>query len=270
LSLEVNDQSLGQFLAFWRPISPPTPDELEAWRARDEAARTDILSLADPELVVYEAAWTSQEIEVEETRRSLNDRSNLLIAISAVFAALGTLATNALDEVGPVAVAVFGLAAIPLVWCAIATLYLAIRTVQVGTWTRSELQPTKSTARKLRREVAADRYVAVLRNRETLRLRVGYLRDAQTFALWALVALAMLAVVALAIIAIRESSRYPGGAPVPNPTASATPTSTTSPSPTPRKSPSPTPSKSPSPPPSKSPSPTPTLSGVPTQTASAR
>lgn len=204
--MTVNDQPLKDFLLFWLPIKPPyqkpkageedkRPEEFrEGWSA---AQREALRGLSNDQLDSFCEEWQRRNQSVEATKSSSESRANALLAVIGLLNGLAAIASGSLAGASmpwPPLFVVFGAV---VLYSAMGTAVLALRVGGVRAWTDSNLTPDEmKNPRTSRIERAHQEYVVARQNRHVAAVGVGYLRDAQTWAVIAVVALAGLAATA--------------------------------------------------------------------------
>lgn len=234
--MKINDQPIRQFLSFWRRIKPEErPEDAASWR---EGTRAAIDRLPDDVLdVLIEDSYRAYD-EIEAARGSATARASALLVVVAVLNGLAALTATTLAGAHPILAAAYVGVALVLGFFAVGTAVLAIRAQQVATWNRPHVRPDDiAGARHHRLLRAFDVYVASRLNRHGLREVVGYLRDAQVYALTTIFLLATLTVVAATTAATKPSNQEPVATPTSSPIVSPTPAGSETPSPTPVSSP---------------------------------
>lgn len=217
--MTVNDQPLKDFLLFWRPIKPPyekpregaedkRPEEFrEGWSA---AQREALCGLSNDQLDSFCDEWQRRNQAVEGTKTSSESRANALLAVIGLLNGLAAIASGSLAGASlpwPPLFVVFG---VVVLYSAMGTAVLALRVGGVRAWTDSVLTPDEmKDPRSSRIERAHQQYVVARQNRKVASVGVGYLRDAQTWAVIAVVALAGLAATATLATLTKGPSQPP-------------------------------------------------------------
>jgi hypothetical protein len=250
----VTRKQIRDFLVFWEKLPDlayqPGPEK-EAWKGE---LRTRIGAIPDDTLGDFIEIWRRRYEQSEADRVSSASRANALLTLIGVITAATTLIVSSTAGAWlPLQLAVLVTGFLLLVSVA-AAVWLAVRVQQVSNWDVPRVEPeAASSVRNQRLTHAVELMAAADQNRKRLNNVIGYLRDAQG---WALIAIVLLVV--LAPLAVGASfTKQPAASP-------ATPVPTL-PIPTPTSSPSGTPSAWPSPsPPGPTPSTSPTQSASPT------
>jgi hypothetical protein len=193
-AMRVNGQPLWQFLAFTRPIPSYNDAEREPSWAADR--RTEVGKLSDEALLEAITIWARAFEQSEADKASLRSRAGSLVGSVAILTGLTSIA-GSVGASAPTTVAVATIAvAVLAAYCTVASVFLAIRVHQVGMTRTVHVRPTDMTAvRTGRVSYAATLYVATRRNRLRDHELAGYLRDAQTYALLAVLLVGILTVI---------------------------------------------------------------------------
>jgi hypothetical protein len=220
--VKINDQSLRQFLRFWRRIRPAArPEASQAWQ---EETKTNLERLPDEVLDSLIGDSSRAYDEVEAARGSATTRASALLVLVGVLNGLGAFTATTLAGAHPILAGAYIVVAVALGYFAVGTAFLAIRAQQVATWHKPHVPPHDiAGARHHRRLRAFEIYAASRLNRHGLSEVVGYLRDAQVYALITIVLLAILTVVAATTSATKTSIPAVSATPAPSPGADATP-----------------------------------------------
>lgn len=229
--MKINDQPIRQFLTFWRRIKPEErPEASASW---EEATRAAIERLPDGVLdVLIEDSYRTYD-EIEAARGSATARASALLVVVAVLNGLAALTATTLSGAHPILATAYVGVVLVLGFFAVGTAVLAIRAQQVATWNRPHVRPADIAGSRHHRLLRAfDVYVASRLNRHGLREVVGYLRDAQAYALITIFLLATLTVVAAATAATKPSNQEAVGTPTQSPIVGPTPAGSETPSPT--------------------------------------
>lgn len=210
--MKINDQSPAEFLRFWRPIPYAQDEEFTtAWK---EKRRGEIDALPDDALAEALLAWQRLLEDSEAVQASVRSRSANLLAAIGILAGLGALSAGTLTRLPWPYLCIPMAVALAVAWTASASAYLAVRAQQVSTWHRPHLRPREvTTLRQLRVTHATDVYSAARRNSLLSQAMVGYLRDAQTYALAMVASLATLVVVILVSTVVWGSQDSSAGSP---------------------------------------------------------
>lgn len=235
-------KQLRDFLVFWEKLPDlafPPGAEKDAWIA---VLRVRVGRIPDDALTDFVDVWRRRYEQSEADRVSSAARGNALLTLVGVIIAATTLIVSSAAKAllfWQAATVVIGLL---LLVAVAATVVLAIRVQQVSNWDVPRVEPEgASSVRELRVTEAVEFMAAAEQNRKRISNVIGYLRDAQR---WALVAIMLL--VALAPTAVIASfTKPPETSPSPSPVAS--PAWTTVPSMSPTGAPSPTAVASPTP-----------------------
>jgi len=229
--VKINDQSLRQFLRFWRRIPPAErPEESETWQ---QATKATLERLPDDVLDTLTEDASRAYDEVEAARGSASTRATALLVVVAVLNGLAALTATTLEGAHPILALAYVAVAAALGYFAVGTAFLAIRAQQVTTWHTPHVRPRDiGGARHYRKLRAFEIYTASRLNRHGLRDVIGYLRDAQVYALITIVLLATLTVVAATTSATKPAAPAVPGTPAPSPVVQPTPIESGKPSPT--------------------------------------
>ena len=153
--------------------------------------------LSNDQLDSFCQEWQRRNESVEATKSSSESRANALLAMIGLLNGLAAIASGALAGASlpwPPLFVGFG---VVLLYSAVGTAVLALRVGGVRQWTDSNLTPDEmKSPRTGRIERAHQEYVVARQNRQVAAVCVGYLRDAQTWAVIAVIALAGLAATA--------------------------------------------------------------------------
>lgn len=196
------------FLRFWEHLADRTKkgDARKAWK-RDlrrplEALPADVLA------VVVESARRRFDAQ-QASRASLATRAGLLLVFAGVAGTAAMFVAATLTFVAPIALILLAVVGAGLLYAAIATAVLAVRSQPLGLWEVPRLDLEDGTDQ--RSLVLADT-VEVLaandQNRATLANAAAYLDEAQRWALIGIVLIALLAPLSVLATAGRSA---PGG-----------------------------------------------------------
>jgi len=214
--MKVNGQPLHRFVFFWLPITPP---HLRTGEDRDECfdptwvrlANKRLAKLAAPELETLTEDWRRDLASQESAKSSAESRANALLLTVGLVNGLAAIVGSTLAGAALIWVILFLIGGVLLVYSATATAFLSLRVGQVRQWTSATIDPrdVKGSGEGLALQRAVYTCIASHRNAVVLRDPVGYLRDAQTFALVAVVAVAILAIISTAAALTRGPSPSP-------------------------------------------------------------
>ncbi len=185
-----------QLMKFWGriPLPPTTPQaEIDHYRAEMAAAPAKV-RLAALDAMVH------QYDEVKADLNSTRGSAGALLAATGVISGVVALTAGftPLFQSRSWVVFVGLLLTAVVVYCAVATTFLAIRAQQVDFWGQAELDPSElKDAATYETEFATALYVTWRDNLQRLRNPVGYLRDAQVFFRALVVALGLLVLVTI-------------------------------------------------------------------------
>jgi len=220
------------WIDFWSRLDPaPLVDD-----AGKEAIRDALRSMHPETRQFLISTWIRQNEQLGRDLESVRTRGSALLAATGVITGvltllvpIGALIHSTFRPSSPVGLVLLGLAALAFVamlYFALASVVLAIRSQEVDYWGQSELIPElRASFVSYELEYAFSQYVTYTDNVSRLRNPVGYLRQAQfyfrllVFALAGLVAASVLASVQGSLIV--ASSSTPSSTGIPAPTAGA-------------------------------------------------
>jgi hypothetical protein len=232
--MTINDQPLRRFLQFWRVISAPDEGPIEKRPAEFQPGWIDeqralVAQLSDAQLDKFADDGRRQYEANDATQESAESRANGLLVVVGLLNGLAAVAATSLTGAWLLWVVAFVLTGTALLYSAFATAFLAVRVGQVRRWWRVNVTPDKMRDPRLARiERAHQLYVAARRNQHVAAVSVGYLRDAQTFALITVAALALLAAAATAAALTKPISQEPVRVEIASQSAPATTSPTSS------------------------------------------
>jgi hypothetical protein len=216
-------KQLRDFIVFWEKL----PDRAyQRGPAKDEwvaGLRARVGAVPDSQMEALTEFWRRRYADLEGDRTSSTARGNALLGLVGVITAATTLIIgSAAQSALPWQVALFAIGTL-LLAALTATVWLAIRVQQVGDWDEPYIEPEDAlSSRNLRVKEAVEFWAAAEQNRTRINNVIGYLRDAQR---WALVAIALLVLLApVSVVASATKPSQAGTAPAPT----TQPTSTTS------------------------------------------
>jgi hypothetical protein len=210
--MKINDQSLRDFLQFWKII--PHPADLKPGDRPDEfadgwikAQRAPIAKLPSDRLDQFTSEWRRQFEANDAAQASAESRANSLLVVVGLLGGFGAVASGSLLGAWIGWVALFLVSGTVLIYSAVATAWLAMRVGEVRRWDAIDLDPDELAASKSAGiEEAHQFYVAARRNRHIVAISVGYLRDAQKYALSTVVSLAAIAIVTTMVVVTKPAA----------------------------------------------------------------
>jgi hypothetical protein len=207
-------------MRFWARIPLPAPTaqaEIDRFKTEIRAAPAGVRRAAID-------AFVRQYDEVKSDLNSTRGSAGGLLAATGVITGVVALTAGFTPLFqGRSWIAVVGLAlSAVVVYCAVATTFLAIRAQQVDFWGQAELHPNELfDAITYEAEYVTALYVSWLDNVQRLRNPVGYLRDAQAFFRALVIALGSLVVLTIVTALVTPPLSTAAGAANSRPTSAS-------------------------------------------------
>jgi hypothetical protein len=197
--MRVDQAQIIAFLRFWEEIPDRTRkgDAKKAWK---DDLRRQVARLPAATVGPFTDIWRRRYEEQEASRGLVASRAGSLFVFVGIITTGAAIVGTSLASVHPVLLLLIVATGGCLLYSAVAAAFLAVRSQQVATWEVPRVDADATIdQRALDTTYAVEIVAAAEQNRSTLADRVSYLRDAQ---LWALIAVLLIAILApLSVVA---------------------------------------------------------------------